>query len=109
MPHWPATGRPPQRLTGCDGTDAQDWTINGTITINGECMDITGGSTANNALVELWTGNGGANQQWEAENGTLVNPVSGKCLDDPGAVTTEGTQLDIYTCGDGTNQQWSLP
>jgi hypothetical protein len=33
--------------------------------------------------VELWTCNGGSNQQWKAQNGALVNPASGKCLDAP--------------------------
>ncbi len=37
---------------------------NGTVGINGKCLDITGGSTANGALIEEWTCNGGSNQQW---------------------------------------------
>ena len=82
---------------------------NGTVQINGNCLDITGASTANGALIEEWTCNGGANQQWLAVNGQLVNPVSGKCLDDPGFNTTEGTQLDLWTCNGGSNQQWSVP
>ncbi len=28
------------------------------------CLDVTGASTANGAVVELWTCNGGSNQQW---------------------------------------------
>ncbi len=63
----------------------------------------------NKAPVELWTCTGGANQQWHATAGTLVNPVSGKCLDDPRYRTTTGTQLDIYTCNGGANQQWKIP
>jgi Ricin-type beta-trefoil lectin domain-like len=45
---------------------AQNWTFpgNGTIGLNGKCMDITGAGTANGVLVELWTCNGGGNQQW---------------------------------------------
>ena len=61
----------------CNGNpSSQDWTIeaNGTVSINGECMDITGASTANGALVELWTCNGGANQQWQAVNGDAGQP-----------------------------------
>ena len=82
---------------------------NGTVGINGKCLDITGGSTANGALIEEWTCNGGSNQQWLAVNGELVNPASGKCLDDPGFNTTQGTQLDLWTCNGGSNQQWSVP
>ena len=57
-------------------------------------MDITGANYSNGTLIELWPCNGGANQQWQAENGELVNPASGKCLDDPDSNTTNGTQLD---------------
>jgi len=51
----------------CDGnTAAQNWTVNsnGTLTIAGGCMDITGAKSANGTLIELWTCNGGANQHW---------------------------------------------
>jgi len=65
--------------------------------------------TANGTLVELWTCNGGANQQWLPVNGMLVNPVSGRCLDDPAFTTTNGTQLDIWDCNGGSNQQWAIP
>ena len=39
---------------------------NGTVTgtQSGLCLDVTGASTANSALVELWTCNNGTNQQW---------------------------------------------
>jgi hypothetical protein len=98
-------------LWDCNGTAAQNWTpVNGTLQVNGACLDIIGsGSTANGTLVDIWACNGGANQQWVAENGTLVNPQSGKCLDDPGFSTTNGTQLDIWTCNGGVNQNWALP
>ena len=73
-------------------------------------MNITGARYTDGTLVEWWTCNGGANQQWEAEGSSeLVNPTSGMCLDDPGSNTTEGTQLIIYSCNGGTNQQWHLP
>ncbi len=29
-----------------------------------KCLDVTGASTANGALAELWTCNGQSNQQW---------------------------------------------
>jgi hypothetical protein len=100
------------QMFDCNGiAAAQSWTINGngTVSINGGCLDITGNRSANGTLIELWTCNGGANQQWTAVNGTLVNPATGKCLDDPGSNTTNGTQLVLFTCNGGTNQQWRLP
>jgi hypothetical protein len=41
--------------------------LNGTITgvQLGLRLDVTGASTANGALAELWTCDGGSNQQWK--------------------------------------------
>jgi non-reducing end alpha-L-arabinofuranosidase len=100
------------QMWDCDGfAAAQNWTVNsnGTLTIDGGCLDITGANFNNGTLVELWTCNGGGNQQWTATNGTLVNPASGKCLDDPNSNTANGTQLILWSCNGGANQQWHLP
>ena len=107
-----ATGGNKIQIWDCDGyAPAQNWTVasNGTLQIDGGCMDITGANYSNGTLIEWWTCNGGANQQWQAVNGQLVNPASGKCLDDPNSNTTNGTQLILWTCNGGTNQQWHLP
>ena len=96
----------------CNGfAPAQSWTVaaNGTLQIDGGCLDITGANFNNGTLIEWWTCNGGSNQQWQASNGTLVNPASGKCLDDPNSNTANGTQLILFTCNGGSNQQWRLP
>jgi hypothetical protein len=106
------TGGNKVQIWDCDGnTAAQNWTVNsnGTLTIDGGCMDITGANYNNLTPIEWWTCNGGANQVWQAQNGELVNPHSGKCLDDPGSNTTNGTQLILFTCNGGANQKWSLP
>jgi hypothetical protein len=84
----------------CNGSaTSQEWTMegNGTVGINGQCLDIAGASTANGTLIDEWICTGGANQQWTAVNGELVNPASGMCLDDPDFATGEGTQLDLWT------------
>jgi hypothetical protein len=101
----------PVVMSDCDGSAAQNWAIeaDGTIQINGKCLDIYRDQKRNKAPVDLWTCTGRANQQWQARNGTLVNPISGKCLDDPRFNTADGTQLQIYTCNGGRNQQWKLP
>src|SRR5260370_42403910 len=71
-------------ISDCNGSPEQAWTIeaDGTIQINGKCMDGYRDQKRDRAMVELWTCHGGANQQWQAVAGTLVNPVSHKCLDD---------------------------
>jgi hypothetical protein len=95
----------------CDNSAAQSWTVetDGTIRTHGKCLDIYRDEKTSKAPVELWTCDDGANQQWQAVNGTLVNPVSRKCLDDPRFTTADGTQLEIYTCNGGADQQWKLP
>jgi hypothetical protein len=103
----------PIQMWGCNGTDAQNWSIETDGTIrnvgNGKCMSVTSNSTSNGALIELRGCDGSTGQQWQPQNGTLVNPASGKCLDDPNSNTAYGTQLDILTCSGGANQQWKIP
>ena len=106
-----ADGTPVQIYT-CNGTGAQDWTVNsnGTLTALGKCLDVTGAGTANGTLVQLYTCNGTGAQGWTAEsNGELVNRNSGSCLDDTNFSTTPGTQAQIWACADSANQQWTLP
>jgi hypothetical protein len=101
-------------ISTCLNDAEQNWTVPsagsaGTVTINGLCLDTTGGGAG--TLAELNTCSGASSQQWQQEAGnTLVNPASGLCLDDPGASTTNGTQLDVATCVAGdTAQIWPLP
>jgi predicted alpha-1,2-mannosidase len=102
----------PVQIWGCDGTDAQSWTIadDGTVRTLGLCLDVYGGGTTSGTPVDLYTCNGGANQQWTTgANGSLQNPSSGLCLDDPAASTTGGTQVQIYTCNGTGAQDWTPP
>jgi Ricin-type beta-trefoil lectin domain/Subtilisin inhibitor-like len=92
-------------------TAEQDWTIeaDGTVQIDGACLDVYHSGTANTTPVDLYACDGGGSQEWRPlADGSLVNPESGKCLADPSATTTDGTQLEIYTCN-GTGDQWTLP
>jgi len=96
----------------CNGTAAQQWTIesNGTIQTSGGCMDVSNGGTSNGTVVQWWTCNNSGAQQWQVgANNSLINPQSGKCLDDPNSTTTTGTQLQIYTCNNTGAQNWTLP
>ncbi|MEU5936707.1 glycosyl hydrolase family 18 protein [Micromonospora sp. NPDC047187] len=100
------------QLWGCNGTNAQTWTVasDSTLRALGKCADITSGSTANGAKVQLWDCNGSGAQVWQAQsNGTLRNPQSNKCLDASDNSSADGTRLQIWDCFAGANQRWTLP
>ncbi len=102
----------PVQLRDCNGSLAQQWTAvgDGTVRINGMCLDITNAATDNFARVQLYTCVGNGAQQWiSGPNNSIVNPVSGRCLDDPYGAPTNGNQLWIYDCNGGDAQNWTLP
>ncbi len=85
----------------CNGTSSQRWTAysDGTLRINGRCLEAAGGSTKVGAKADIGTCNGGPDQQWQigqaSQNqfGPIINAGSGNALTDPGGSTTNGTQL----------------
>jgi hypothetical protein len=81
---------------------------------SGKCVDIYNNDFSNEAKVQLYDCNGGANQEWSLQEGTIVNPSSGKCLDiynhdglSPDQYKDE-TKVELYTCNGNPNQQWEL-
>ncbi|MFD4655942.1 ricin-type beta-trefoil lectin domain protein [Kitasatospora sp. NPDC058444] len=101
-------------ITTCNNTAAQNLTVdsaNGTISLRGMCVDITGGSTANGAAVGLRNCTPGAsNQVWlPRADGSLYNPGSNHCLDLPNNDTTPGSRLAAFTCNGTPAQTWSFP
>jgi Ricin-type beta-trefoil lectin domain len=102
----------PIQIWGCNGSDAQQWTIaaGNTLQVMGKCLDVNSAGTTNGTLVELYDCNGTGAQVWQPQsNGALFNPNSGKCLDDPNSSTAEGTQLQIWDCNNTNAQTWTLP
>ena len=88
------------QMWDCDGnTAAQNWTVNsnGTLTIDGGCMDITGAKSANGTLIELWTCNGGANQQWQAQAGSWSTrpPANASTTPTPTPPTEPSCPVDL--------------
>src|SRR5206468_430357 len=80
----------------------------GTLRVEGKCLDAPGGATANGTIVEIWTCNGGANQQFSYQSdGTIRGSQSGKCVTVQGAGTTNGSKLILYTCNSGGNEHWT--
>ncbi|ACU76316.1 Alginate lyase 2 [Catenulispora acidiphila DSM 44928] len=102
----------PVQVYSCNGTTAQQWTVNSTgntLQVLGKCLDVHSAGTANGTTVDLYDCNGSGAQVWVPQsNGELLNPNSGKCLDDTGHGGS-GTQAQIWSCTGSTNQQWTLP
>lgn len=102
-------------LWTCNGTKAQNWTIQGDGTIRltantNYCLDVKARGITSKTPVWLWPCNGTVAQQWKASNGTIVynNPDAKPqlCLDDAGAKTTNGNPIWVYTCNGTAAQQW---
>jgi len=105
-----ANGTPVQ-LYDCNGTAAQQWSVNadGSIRALGKCLDVTSGSTADGAQVQLWDCNGSGAQRWTVTGAAdIVNIAANKCLDATGNSSANGTRLQIWTCSGGANQKWGV-
>ncbi|SMC93084.1 RICIN domain-containing protein [Lentzea albidocapillata] len=99
------------RLWDCNGGTNQRWnhTAGRQLTVQGKCLDASGGGTANGTAAILWDCHGGVNQQWNVNgDGTITGAQSGLCLDASGNGTANGTLIHLWPCHGGTNQQWSL-
>ena len=81
------------------GASTQQWTgySDGTLRINGKCLDVTGPQAGASAKVAACTGT--ASQKWRISQvsynnfGSIINTGTGTALTDPGSSTTNGTQL----------------
>lgn len=102
----------PLQLWSCNGTAAQDWTVegDGTLRAMGKCMDVRNGATSPGTAVQLYGCNGTPAQSWAPQaGGTLMNTKSGLCLDATGGSSADGTALIVWTCTGTANQRWTLP
>ncbi|MFF3609283.1 ricin-type beta-trefoil lectin domain protein [Streptomyces sp. NPDC002463] len=101
-----------QTINTC-GITGQSYTValDGTVKIQGKCLDTAGGATGNSTKVVITTCNTAiATQKWKTTTTkTLVNVGSGRCLADPAGNQTPGTQLILWDCKTTTDQQWSTP
>ncbi|NED82000.1 ricin-type beta-trefoil lectin domain protein, partial [Streptomyces sp. SID11233] len=96
----------------CTGAANQRWTLgtDGTVRTNGKCLDVTGGSTADGAKVQLYDCNGTGAQRWtyDATSHDVVNTAADKCLDVTDRSTANGARAQIWTCTGASNQKWTL-
>jgi hypothetical protein len=80
-------------------------------TASSGCVDISGASKTAGAASDMWTCNGGSNQEiTRASNGELqVYPGSSTlCLAPSGGATGAGTAVLTASCTDATTQQWTV-
>ena len=101
-------------IFGCNGTGAQNWSIQSDGTIHngtsGYCIGVSGGGVSNGTVLILYTCDSHTSQEWIPQSsGSLRNLNSATCLDDPSDSTTNGTQLQIWTCNGNPQQNWTLP
>jgi hypothetical protein len=104
-----ATGTPRRPSTVISATVDGRALDSGTLRVLGKCLDAYNNQTTNGTKVEIWSCNGGANQQWtyNSSNGTIVGAQSGKCVTVQSASTSNGALLILYTCNGGGNQKWT--
>jgi alpha-galactosidase len=72
---------------------------------SGRCLDVPQSNVANGTQPVIWDCNGGANQRWTLNGGTIA--ALGKCLDAP-LNAVAGSKVQIWDCNGGTNQRWTL-
>jgi hypothetical protein len=107
----PVAGNPVQIWT-CDGSARQKWAVRveGTISIHGMCLGVSGFSTLDGATIDLESCDDLAfTEAWlPGPGGELINSISGKCLADPGDSTTDGRQLTQEDCYGNAGEIWAL-
>nr|WP_234439906.1 RICIN domain-containing protein [Streptomyces bicolor] len=76
----------------------------------GMCLDAAGGGTANGTVVQIYTCNGSAGQQWRVEGDDkglhLRNVKSLKCVDVSNSSSANGTKIQLWTCNSSPAQTW---
>ena len=75
---------------------------------SGRCLDVSGASQSDGALLQIWDCHGGVNQQWTLTSSNQLTVYGTKCLDVPNHATSNGTRVQILTCNGGANEQWRL-
>jgi hypothetical protein len=104
------TSRPDQRWQVRAAAAGAFEIVNGQ---SGTCMEVAGGSKADEAAVQIWTCSGLSGQAWQlrdASNGyyNLVNVNSQSCLDLDHARTDPGATIFQFKCNGADNQKWLL-
>ncbi|MFJ9443832.1 ricin-type beta-trefoil lectin domain protein [Kitasatospora sp. NPDC101235] len=102
----PATGPEPVALLDCDGSPAQQWSVetDGTVRQGGKCLGTNGN------LASLNPCNGSPYHVWLVGlAGALWNQGAQGCLRDPASGTAPGGAADLAGCDGSPGQRWTLP
>ncbi|MES1164500.1 MAG: RICIN domain-containing protein, partial [Verrucomicrobiota bacterium] len=96
------------------GTSANTWVFK-TQWNTGLCVDNPGGQTANGTQIQLWSCNGGSNQNWIVTNRPsggvqIKNQQSGKCLFNQwSSGGDDGAGISIQDCDvNNYGEVWAL-
>jgi hypothetical protein len=78
--------------------------------LDGDCLDIDGGTAYDHAPVDLWPCTNGEGQLWAIGNGESDTTVQseGDCLGTYQGGTAAGTKVDMYTCNGSFGQRWMI-
>jgi ricin-type beta-trefoil lectin protein/putative Ig domain-containing protein len=100
------------QISPCSGRASERWTMepDGTLRINGKCLDVAGASKLDGAKIDIFTcQSADANQHWAiGSNGELFSLNSGRCVADPGDSTTNGTGLVQEDCYGRAGEIWAV-
>lgn len=103
------SGKPVQ-IVSCQGDAAELWTWqpNGEVTESGHCLQVTGGSNATGALLELTTCDAAAQQRFAYQaDSTIYAAKSGKCLAAEGSTVGSGDDAGLASCDPQLeSEQW---
>jgi Ricin-type beta-trefoil lectin domain len=81
----------------------------GTLRVNGLCMDVAWGSKDDGAVVQIANCNGQPAQQFVlGGDGELVNPQANKCVQIKDQSRRNGAELEIWECTGSESQKWRL-
>ncbi|MFC3499563.1 ricin-type beta-trefoil lectin domain protein [Micromonospora krabiensis] len=70
---------------------------------SGKCLDVTDGAYTSNPQLQIWTCNGGPNQQWTPySDGTLR--AFGRCMTVASGSTADGAKILLSACNGGASQ-----
>ncbi|MDX3356235.1 RICIN domain-containing protein [Streptomyces sp. ME01-24h] len=100
----------PLQIWDCTGSAAQSWRIapDGSVSSQGRCMDVAGGSRDDGAAIQLVDCNGTGAQQFRLNAAhDLVNVQADKCVEAEDSPGVNGTRLRLRSCSGRDNQKWS--